>query len=136
MRSAHHHHRRPRPPQPTIALPVWCRPGCRHLRTHYRHRLPALPLCTWQLSPGRWALGRLDRMTGCPLAENAQNRVAGKGRLPLAPEGKRPLAGAGPSRERSDSGYFGARPSHAENIYHLPEKWMRSDTECPTTERG
>ena len=69
-------------------------------------------------------------------AENARKRpvdgAMGKGRLPPAPEGKRPLAGTGPSGERSDSGYFGARPSHAENIYHLPEKWMRSDTQCPT----
>ena len=121
-------HRRPRPSLPTIALPVWCRPGCKHLRTHYRHRLPHLLACTWRLSPGKWCLGRLDRMTGCPLAENAQKRpgdgAAGEGRLPLAHEAKMPLAGTGPSGNRSDCGCFGARPSRAENIYHLPENHL------------
>ena len=80
-------------------MPVWCRPGCKHLRTPPQHRRPHLLACTWRLSPCKWALGRIDRMTGCPFTENAQNRVAGgaagKGRLPLAPEGKRPLAGGG-----------------------------------------
>ena len=60
--------RRPRPPQPSIALPVWCRPGCRHLRDMPRHHRPHLLTCTWRLAPGKWALGRLDRMTCCPLA--------------------------------------------------------------------
>ena len=132
-------HRRPRPPRPTIAMPVWCRPGCKHLRTLPQHRRPHLLTCTWRLSPGKWCLGRIDRMTCCPLTENTQNRAVDgavvKGNLPQAPEGKRPLAGTGPSREAFNCGYFGARPSHAENIYHLPEKWMRSDTECPTTKK-
>ena len=109
-------------------MPVWCRPGCKHLRTLPQHRRPHLLACTWRLSPCKWALGRIDRMTGCPFTENAQNRVAGgaagKGRLPLAPEGKRPLAGGGSFQGALACGHFGARPSHAENIYPLPEKHL------------
>ena len=140
MRATPHPHRhRPRPSRPTINLPHWCRPGCRHLRTLPQHRRPHLLACTWRLSPGKWCLGRIDRMTSCPLTENAQDKpVDGavvKGNLPHAHEAERPLAVTGPSRERSNCGYFGARPSRAENIYHLPEKWMRSDTECPTTKK-
>ena len=133
------YHHRPRPPRPSITLPLWCRPGCRHMRHMPRHHRPGLLTCTWRLSPVKWALGRLDRMTGCPLAENAQKRPAGgavgKATYPMHPRPKGRQKGAGPSEERSDCGYFGARPSHAENIYHLPEKWMRSDTECPTTKK-
>ena len=92
-------HRRPRPPRPTIAMPVWCRPGCKHLRTLPQHRRPHLLACTWRLSPGKWCLGRIDRMTCCPLAENAQKRpvdgAMGKGNLPHAPEAKRPPEGRG-----------------------------------------
>ena len=68
--------------------------GCPHLRQLHRHRRPPVLACCWRQSPGKWCLGRLDRMTGCPLAENAQERpvdgAMGKGRLPPAPEGKRP----------------------------------------------
>lgn len=89
--------------KPTIAMPVWCRPGCRHLRDMPQHHRPHLLTCTWRLSPGKWCLGRIDRMTSCPLTENAQDKpVDGavvKGNLPHAPEGKRPLAGTGPSEE-------------------------------------
>jgi hypothetical protein len=121
-------HRRPRPPLPTIAMPAWCRPGCRHLRDMPRHHRPHLLTCTWRLSPGKWCLGRIDRMTSCPLAENAQKRpgdgATAKGRLPLAPEAKMPLAGTGPSRGAFNCGHFGARPSRAENIYHSPENHL------------
>ena len=47
--------------------PSWCNAQCSHLRTHHRHKRPDLPLCTWRLPPGRWCLGRLDRLTSCPL---------------------------------------------------------------------
>lgn len=55
-------------------LPGFCRADCRHHRRHHRHRLPALLLCTWRLSPGRWCLGRLDRLTGCPLEDRRHDR--------------------------------------------------------------
>lgn len=128
MRSAHHHHRRPRPPQPTIAMPVWCRPGCKHLRALPQHHRPHLLTCTWRLSPVKWALGRIDRMSCCPLTENAQDKpVDGavvKGNLPHAHEAKMPLAGTGPSGNRSAGGHFGARRNRAEKNYHSPENHL------------
>ena len=126
--------------KPTIAMPVWCRPGCRHLRDMPRHHRPHLLTCTWRLSPGKWCLGRIDRMTGCPLAENAQNRpvdgAVGEGDLPHAHEGKRPLEGHGSFLGALACGCFAPRQNRAENNYHLPENRMRSDAQCPTTKRG
>ena len=57
-------------------LPLWCSSDCKHLRRAELHKLPPVTACYRVESPTRWTWTRLDKLTGCPLAE-------GKDPLPL-----------------------------------------------------
>ena len=46
--------------------------SCPHLRHLPRHRRPAWLTCRWRMEPARWCLARVDRLSGCPLAEDQE----------------------------------------------------------------
>lgn len=99
--------------------------SCPHLRQLHRHRRPPVLACCWRMEPARWCLARVDRLSGCPLVEDQDTTTdtdTGHQADHHTDTESLPRAGAGPSRERSDCGYFGARRNHAAKNYIFVEK--------------